>query len=49
MAKPKFELTAELVKVEPEPIQPEITRASKISTQLNFIDDRLENNQLFVP
>jgi hypothetical protein len=26
MAKPKFELTAELVKVEPEPIQPEITR-----------------------
>ncbi len=26
MAKPKFELTAELVKVEPEPIQPEIKR-----------------------
>ncbi len=26
MAKPKFELTAELVKVEPEPIQEEVTR-----------------------
>jgi hypothetical protein len=29
MAKPKFELTADLVKVEPEPIQVEITRETQ--------------------